>query len=76
MEEETEEGGERTDRKTEKEEKEETLSVGITVMEQVKRDKCQRTLGEIKKQLACIHSGKHKSGTVREIPGLWSEEDT
>jgi len=50
-----------TDRKTEKEEREETLSLGITITEQVKRDKCQRTLGEIKQQLACTHPGKHKS---------------
>lgn len=53
-------GGERTDRKTEKEEREETLSLGITVTEQVKRDKCQRTLGEIKQQLACTHPGERE----------------
>ncbi len=63
----------RKDRKTEKEEREETLSLGITITEQVKRDKCQRTLGEIKQQLACTHPGKHKSATVRESPGLWSK---
>lgn len=60
--------------KTEKEEREETLSLGITITEQVKRDKCQRTLGEIKQQLACTHPGKHKSATVRESPGLWSKQ--
>lgn len=65
--------GEGTDRKTEEEEREETLSLGITITEQVKRDKCQRTLGEIKQQLACTHPGKHKSATVRESPGLWSK---
>lgn len=70
---EMEEEGGRKDRKTEKEEREETLSLGITITEQVKRDKCQRTLGEIKQQLACTHPGKHKSATVRESPGLWSK---
>lgn len=65
--------GERTDRKAEKEEREETLSLGITITEQVKRDKCQRTLGKIKQQLAWTHPGKHKSATVRESPGLWSK---
>lgn len=39
----------------------------------MKRDKCQRTLGEIKQQLACTHPGKRKSATVRESCGLWSK---
>lgn len=55
-------------------EREETLSLGITITEQVKRDKCQRTLSEIKQQLACTHPGKHKSATVRESAGLWSKQ--
>lgn len=66
-------GGGRTDRKTEKEEREETLSLGIAITEQVKRDKCQRTLGEIKQQLACTHPGKCKAATVCESPGLLSK---
>lgn len=57
--------------RTEKEERLETLSLGISITEQVKRDKCQRTLGEIKQQLACTHPGKHKSDTAREAAGLY-----
>lgn len=64
-------GEERTE--TETEERLETLSLGITITEQVKRDKCQRTLGEIKQQLACTHPGEHKSATARESPGLCSK---
>lgn len=59
---------------TKTEERLETLSLGITISEQVKRDKCQRTLGEIKQQLACTHPGKHKSATAHESPGLGSKQ--
>lgn len=37
------------------------LSLWITITKQVKRDKCQRTLGEIKQQLACTRRGKAQS---------------
>lgn len=55
--------------RTAAEERLETLSLGIIVTEQVKRDKCQRTLGEIKQQLACTHPGERESATARESEG-------
>lgn len=57
---------------TKKEKRLESLSLGITITEQVKRDKCERTLCKIK-QLACTHPGKHKSDTVLESSGFYSK---
>lgn len=54
----------------------ESLSLGISVTEQVERDKCQRTLGKIKYNSSCFlliqpFTARHHTTTASESPALW-----